>query len=53
MLDIEVGLWADWETGDGVGAGAVAEGEDAEVQAGTASQAWTVVLTALAGWAGW
>lgn len=43
MLGIAVGLWVDWETGDGVGADAVAEGEDVEVQAGTA------VLTVLAG----
>lgn len=55
MPGIEVGLRADWETesGDGVGAGAVAEGEDAEVQAGTESQAWTVVWEELAGCAGW
>ncbi len=49
MLCIEAGLEADWETGsgdavgNGVGDGGVVEGEDAEIQAGTESQIWTVV----------
>lgn len=51
-------LGADWETGsgtaagNGVGAGGVAVGEDAEVQARTESQAWTPVWEELAGCAG-
>lgn len=58
MLGIEAGLGADWETGsgdaagNGVGTGGV-EGGDAEVQAGTESQTWTVVWKELAGSAGW
>lgn len=49
VLGIEAGLGADQENGsgdvvgDGVGVGDVVEGEDAEVQAATEVQAWTVV----------
>lgn len=59
MQGIEAGLGADWETESGdaaaneVGAGGVAEREDAEAQAGTESQTWTVVWKELAGSVGW
>lgn len=57
-LGIEAGLEADWETvsgdvaGDGVGAGGVVEGEDAEAQTGTEARTWTGVWGELAGCAG-